>query len=107
MEDGSDPFNIDFISALYNVLFAFIMLFRFEFQDKPIWVDQSLFFSVIISQLNQHGWIIPLQHRLHIHSIHYLIQLCNDTLFLETHCHLECNQWLRDRIAYLLMVLQT
>ena len=42
MEDGSDPFNIDFISALCNVLFAFIMLFRFEFQDQTTWVDHPL-----------------------------------------------------------------
>ena len=38
-------------------------------------------FSVILYQLSQYGWLIPLQHRLHIHSVQYLIQLCNDTLF--------------------------
>ena len=70
------------LSCHYSTVKCVVQLFySAHIPAKPIWMDQSLFFSVISSQLNQHGWIIPLQHRLHIHSIHYLIQLYNDTLF--------------------------
>ena len=45
-------------------------------------MDESiLYFLVILYQLNQYGWIIPMLQRLHLYSVQYLIQLYNGTLF--------------------------
>ena len=43
--------------------------------------DWTLWFSDVIDVIDQWGWILPLQHRCHIHSVHHLILFCNHIEF--------------------------
>ena len=35
----------------------------------------------MIETIDHYGWIIPLQHRYHIQSVHHIIQFYNGTAF--------------------------
>ena len=48
---------------------------RCDLRNWPLW------FSDVISVIEEWGWILALQHHYHIHSVRQFTQFCNGTAF--------------------------